>query len=185
MADLSDHNGFITKTSGFDDSMDIKPEKGDFEIGVENGEGYIEIPVFNDGETQRFPTSVEAVEQYLDRRNERHPHPTLPTSVDREPTVEAPEGWKNGEAIHTGGGIFCRLWKKETDYGTIEVGYGLPEQDGVTIGLYDDQGEWKGEIESRYLGEQKHDTDLQEHAVDLMKEFDQGKFDKKAKELAD
>lgn len=185
MTDLTNHDGFVTKAGALSEHNDRQPEKGDFEIGVEDGEGYVELPIFEDGETQRFPTTVEAVEQYLDRREEHHPHPQLPDAVDREPDVEAPEEWDEGQAVNTGGGIFCRIWLKQTEHGIIEVIHGLPREDGIGINLYTNDKEWVGEIDTKYVGEMKQDEELQEHAKDLMERFNSGEFDRKVEELAE
>ena len=112
---------YTLQTSGFIEDNPKTPEKGDFEIGIRDGQGYIKLPAFPNGDIMEFPTTTEAVGQFAAERERRHPTPTLPDSVDRQPQVEAPVGWTAGAAIHTGGGIFCRRWETQRDEYTIEL----------------------------------------------------------------
>lgn len=181
--DLSNHDGFITKTSGFDNETNIAPIRGDFEIGVKDGTGYIKLPVGHDGEISEFPTTVEAVEQYMIDREQRHPTPTLPDDIDKNPTVETPPTWERGTAVHTGGGIYNRIWAKELEQGYLEVGYKLPTTDGVSAGLYNDDGEWLGDVTHTSINEATPDKEAQEKALELMKEIDTGDYDNKINSL--
>lgn len=40
--------------------------------------------------------------------------------IDESP-VETPDGWTGGRVVNTGGGIYCRIWRK----GDLEVIYNL------------------------------------------------------------
>lgn len=172
----------ITRTSGFIED-DIEPERGDFEIGYEGGEGYIKLPVLRNGEITKFSIPREEVEEYIERRDELYPTPSLPDGISREAKVEAPEGWEKGKAVNTGGGIYCRIWEKPTDFGHIEVIYQVPKQDGISIGLYNEDKEWIGEADTVFIGEQKHDTVLQPKAVTIMKELNEGQYEEDIRDV--
>lgn len=186
MTDLSDHDGPVTKTGGFMDEVEKEPERGDFEIGIKDGEGYIKIPAIRNNEVMEFPTSKSAIERYTERRDEVTPFPSLPDGIEKEANVEAPGEWDihDGTAIHTGGNIYCRSWKHERENVVVEILYGLPKTDGISITLYDKEGEWIGEVHVEKLSEFKHDKEAQNEAVDLIERYVKGEFEDEIKEMA-
>jgi len=178
-------NRFITKTSGMSKDSASSPERGDFEIGFEDGEGYIKLPVYtntNDS-IEKFTIPAEEVEAYRERRNKLNPHPTVPDGVEREPNFEAPGNFEGGKAVNTGGGVFCRIWTQEfVDNIVVEVIYQLPEQDGIGVNISNEKGEFFGEAHVKTFDEFKHDTKIQPHAKELMEQINNGKFDDEIEE---
>lgn len=168
-----------TQTSGFH-MEENTPERGDFEIGLEEGEGYIRIPIFMDGEVVKFSIPRQEVEWYMERREEKYPSPKVPDGFRND--LPSPEGWSGGSAEHTGGGIWCRIWRKEIEGGHLEVIYGIPSCDGVSINVYAPEWEWCGEIETNQTSENS-DEAAHEQAIEFMKAADDGAFDEDIAEI--
>lgn len=167
--DQSDERTVLTKTSGMMDEVPASPERGDFEIGTKDGKGYLKIPIFVNGEVMEFSISEEDIDTYRDRREQISPIPTPPESVEKESSVNTPDGWEGGNARHTGGGIWCRSWKKQHNEDVyVVVRYQLPEQDGISVSLETTEYEWIGEIHTTVFDDFRHDTELQEEAESIM-----------------
>jgi len=176
-------DGMVTQTSGFDTVAETDPEKGDFEIGFEDGEGYIKLPVHITGEVEKFTIPANEVKQYRQRRNEINPTPSLPDGIEREADFTAPGDFQGGKALNTGGGIFCRIWKKELRDGyKLEVIYELPQKDGIEIYLTDEEGAYLGEIHLKVFDGFRHDSILQPKARELMVKVEKGVFEEEIEE---
>lgn len=170
---LPDDVGSITQTSGFHlDEAEL--ERGDYEIGVENGVGYIKLPVFADGEVMEFSIPKDEVEQYVERREEKCPTPSVPDGFSEK--LSSPRDWEGGNTEHTGGGIYCRIWRKETSNYELEVIYGVPDPDGVGLNLYGDDGSWTCEVDLAKVPERTDDKAAQA-ANQLMRAVDEGAYD--------
>ena len=178
-------NKFITQTDGMSEECPSSPERGDFEIGFENGEGYIKLPIYRNtsDNVEKFTIPAEEVKAYRERRNELNPLPTVPDGVEREPNFKAPDNFEGGEAVHTGGGIYCRIWTQEfVDDIVVEVIYQLPKKDGIGININNERGEFLGEAHVKIFDEFKHDEEIQPHAKELMEQINDGEFDGEIKE---
>lgn len=166
------------------------PERGDFEIGFkENGNGYLKLPIYVDGEVEQFTIPKEEVEAYRQRRNNLTPIPSLPDGVDREPEVKVDGDWGPGESVNTGGGIFCRIWSKEIWIENIEheyevgVVYQLPTTDGITIDVFTEDGSFIGTGHRLIFDNQRPDAELQQEAKQLIKRLEDGELDGDIKEV--
>lgn len=171
----------VTMTSGMEAGN--TPEKGDFEIGLtDNGEGYLKLPIYANGDVERFTVPTEEVEAYRDRRNEITPIPSLPDGINREPSVEVIGDWGPGTAVNTGGGIYCRIWEDKVSIGsierehTIQVIYQLPTSDGVEIDVYAGDT-FIGAAHTSVFDEHKADEPLQQEAKLLIEQLEKGEFD--------
>lgn len=99
--------------------------------------------------------------------------------------IDAPDGWGQGSVVHTGGGIYCRVWSTKTEAQSnaddpdpdtyYEAAYGR-EFDGVTIEVYEyreDSGLWERCDElARSLCSDKTDSACAETALKLMEAHD-------------
>lgn len=170
---LSDTAGSITQTSGFHDP-DTELERGDFEVGVQNGDGYLKLPAFPDREVFRFSIPKEEVERYLSNTEDRYPFPDVPDGFE-EPR-DAPGESQGGDAVHTGGGIYCRIWKVKHPRGNVEVTYGVPDCDGVGVNLYDSDYEWVRNIDQIGLTV-KTDDNAARIAQVLVQAVQEGEYD--------
>jgi hypothetical protein len=173
----------MTKTSGFlEDELDL--ERGDFEIGLCGDKGYLKIPLLPNGDPVRFTVPKEEVEAYVEKRDEQNPPPQLPDGIDRDPVVDAPEHWESGEATHTGGGIYCRIWRREYKDHLIEVIYNVPDPTGISIGLNTLNYGWIGEITQFIFDDSPlPDKQAQQKAIPLMKQVNNGDHDDTIEEL--
>ena len=104
--------------------------------------------------------------------------------LDESP-VDTPDGWSGGSVVHTGGGIYCRIWTTKTDTQCdtgdpdpdvyYEAVYGR-EFDGATIEVYeyndeDDLWERRKELNRGHCSE-KTDSDCAEVALSLMEDHE-------------
>ena len=99
--------------------------------------------------------------------------------------VDAPDGWNGGNVEHTGGGIWCRIFRKQRDGGgRIEVLYDpIPTIQGVSAGAYGEEGDWLGEITHSNLTGDPMETQAVTAAHDLIEEIDNGEYDDEIAEL--
>lgn len=104
--------------------------------------------------------------------------------LDESP-VDTPDGWNGGSVVHTGGGIYCRIWTTKTEAQCdtddpdpdvyYEAVYGR-EFDGATVEVYeyndeDDLWERRKELDRDHCSE-KTDSDCAEVALELMEDHE-------------
>lgn len=72
--------------------------------------------------------------------------------LDESP-FELPDGWSGGGVVHTGGNIWCRVWKREED--NIEVIYNMSSP-GVGVQEKKEDGSYdiKEEFVSSEMGDE-------------------------------
>jgi hypothetical protein len=100
--------------------------------------------------------------------------------LDESP-IDTPRGWHGGAVVHTGGGIYCRIWRTKTEDQSnstdpdpdiyYEAIYGS-KFDGATIDVYEyreDTELWERRKElDRELCSEKTDLDCAEVVLELM-----------------
>jgi hypothetical protein len=157
-----------------------------FDVGVDaDGNGYVECrPRKQD--PFRFPTPLSKVKDFARRQSANSP--PMPTSPeDAKDSVQVPENWTGGKVEHTGGGIWCRIFRKSLDNGHIEVIYNARDRRGVTAGVYGDDGAWLGEIDTiEATSEPGSDEELVLKAAnELMECIDNGQYGTQITELVE
>jgi hypothetical protein len=103
----------------------------------------------------------------------------IPEEWESESPVEAPDRWHGGRVEHTGGNIFCRVWRTVEDHTDadvdeyLEVGYN-GDFAGVSVSRYvtdEDYGYvFEETVEDRQVSENT-DVACAEMAVRLMKRY--------------
>ena len=171
--DLPDDIGPVHQTSGFVETAKT-PEHGDLEIGLKNGDGYLKLVPFPNSEVMELTIPRDAVTEFVAKRSEQHPLPTVPDGFGGKRA--APDAWNGGQVRHTGGGLYCRIWRQQTKNGTLEVAYSVPGCMGVTLGQYDTGDAWRGEIDSIQVPEETDDA-CADAARRLMRAVDEGVYD--------
>ena len=154
-------------------------------VGIENGEGYVEIPVRWRDEPFRFTVPKEEVEAFVAAQSEHLPPAPTPPAEVPEVVDNQPEGWSKGRVRNTGGGIFCREWRKQrtVDGETVEfeVCYNVRERRGVGVNCWiidDDDKRFGGALENHHIDDDGVSTEtIVAHARDLMESVDSGSFD--------
>lgn len=103
--------------------------------------------------------------------------------IDESP-IDIPEGWYRGDVVHTGGGIYCRIWRTREDFDEpaeeesqvyYEVAYNA-EFTGASLERYEyneSDGRWQygGEVKHRSADEMS-DQACAEVAEELMANLD-------------
>jgi hypothetical protein len=116
--------------------------------------------------------------------------------LDESP-VDTPDGWRGGGVVHTGGGIYCRIWTTKTDAQCdttdpkpgvyYEAVYG-DEFDGVVIDVYEyseDSDLWDRREElDRELCSEETDLCCADIAVELMEKHSPPSTDTAPPELS-
>ena len=175
------------------DDIDLNDNQGSVhgnrdgrDIGVENGEGYIEIPVKFQDEPYRFTVDKEQIEAFVAAQSQNAPPAPTPPAEVPEVVDNQPEGWSKGRVRHTGGGIFCREWRKEREVNgeTVEfvVGYDVSMRTGIGVNCWvpDDDKEVKfgGALHNHHIDDDGVSTEtIVAHARDLMQSVDEGSYD--------
>jgi len=105
---------------------------------------------------------------------------SIPDNWEDEPPVEAPDSWYGGRVEHTGGNIWCRVWrtvKNRTEADTDryhEVGYDGQFR-GASLSRYVADEDYRfvfdENIEDRDASEQT-DGACAEVALELMRQFE-------------
>jgi hypothetical protein len=147
---------------------------GKIELGIsDEGNGYITFETVN-GESYTVSVARDDITEFVTSRSESHPTPTPPE--DTLDAVTAPRDWTAGNVVHTGGGIWCRIWRKEISRGCLEVIYDPTELTGVDLGLYGPGDAWLGRLDSVSLEPTATEEDAVQAANSLMDAVDDGKF---------
>jgi hypothetical protein len=175
-----------------DNSIDIPngtPVYGNdkVEVGIdEDGNGYVECKTTDD-DPYRFSVPSTEIEEFATIRSENTPPaPTPPEDIIPDDEVEPPDGWTGGNVEHTGGNIWCRIFRKERHDGSyIEVIYNPRFNDGVSAGAYGPDHEWLGEIDTIGLGKNPMETEAISAAEELMEHIDNGEYDYEITSLYD
>jgi len=111
--------------------------------------------------------------------------PSRPDDLIDPDTFENPEGWESGTVVHTGGGIWNRIWKQEREETSIEVAYDPKKPGGASAGLYDSEGEWLGVVKTLEIDTKNPDEqDALELAMKLMKAIDHGVYEDRIDNLS-
>ncbi|MDT3437878.1 hypothetical protein [Haloarcula sp. 1CSR25-25] len=111
--------------------------------------------------------------------------PKRPDDLIDADAFENPTGWDYGTVVHTGGGIYNRIWKQQRGETTIEVAYDPKKPSGASAGLYDSNREWLGVIKTLELDIQDPDEqDVLDLAIKLMKAINHGVYEDRIENLS-
>lgn len=130
------------------------------EIGHADGRGYVTVQA-PDGYPFTFWVADDAITRFQDTLQRTRPSPSPPDGFDD--VRPGPYGWVGGNAQHTGGGIFCRVWTREMTISgsevTVEVIYSVPDCTGVDAGVYNSESTYLGTIDHKSPPSQEAQTD--------------------------
>ncbi|WP_139203492.1 hypothetical protein [Halorientalis persicus] len=156
------------------------------EVGIEDGDGYITISPSR-GEPFTFSGDTDEIEAFCRQQQRGITLPEPPEGF--EEVQDGPDGWGPGKLIHTGGGIWCRVWERPLDENEngprIQVLYPVPDCIGVTAELHDSDGYHIGTITDKHVKTElnKIDEHCAKLANDIMTEIDAGEHDETISEI--
>jgi len=113
-------------------------------------------------------------------------HKRRPPSRDAD-SVDPAEGWEGGDVVHTGGGIFCRIFNHPEKHLELIYDYDDPE---LGVGLYaevydEDWGYFNNGNELANVGSIESEQDAVEACKELMQQVNDGEFEAERLEIQD
>ena len=158
-----------------DDDIGTIYKNKSVEVSIEDGVGKITVSPRREGDTV-FVVPKEDVEAFSKDLASGSNFPSPPEGYDDE--IDAPAPFETGKVRHTGGGIWVREYSHALPQGDghIKIAYGVPEPDGVQVGVYDEELAWAGEVDSEPLDDHTEAAAI-EMVETLIERYNNGDYD--------